>query len=74
MATFRCLICDQPFKFGPGVYEGRVVIGWKREMICRHCENSNMEGIVPSPPVQERFRKKGIETQLNASGWIIIPQ
>jgi hypothetical protein len=33
-----------------------------------------MEGIVPSPPVQERFRKKGIETQLNASGWIIIPQ
>ena len=29
-----CFVCEKPFRFGQHVYDGRVVQGWNREVIC----------------------------------------
>ena len=70
----KCVVCDQDFRFGPGVYDGRVVKSWQGA-ICDICDRSNYDGVVPSthPNLMEHLRSIGIEPELNASGWIPIP-
>jgi hypothetical protein len=70
---YQCFVCDRTFQYGPHLYEGRVVQGWDRKMICNRCEDSNWDGIVPSEGLIGKFRKEGIKEEYNAQGGIIIP-
>jgi hypothetical protein len=71
--TSRCYVCHEPLKLGPGRYEGRVIQGWGREIVCDRCAES--DGIDPNrhrhlvPALHER----GIQVQYNDKGLIVIP-
>jgi hypothetical protein len=73
MSMYQCFICDQMFKFGPDVYEGRPVLAWGEEMVCRRCERDNLDGIVPTQHLEDKLREKGIKIEYNAKGYIVIP-
>ncbi|WP_426433908.1 hypothetical protein [Bradyrhizobium genosp. P] len=72
---YRCFVCDQMFEFGKraGVYDGRVVQGWNKQMICHKFEGSNWDGIVPTPKLLSKFEEEGLKVDYNAKGFIIIP-
>ena len=42
----KCFLCEQGFRFEPGIYEGRRLGGWG-VMACNGCYNSNWDGWVP---------------------------
>ncbi len=74
MPKYDCCVCDEPFKFGPHVYEGRPIPGWQDLMICRECEKSNHDGVVSAthPHLMQRLKSLGIEVVLNKDGWIVL--
>lgn len=69
-----CILCDRKFQFGPHRYDGRPIPTWGVS-VCRLCEASNWDGVVPSshPRVIEHLQAKGVEIKLNAKGWLPIP-
>jgi hypothetical protein len=44
-------------------------------MICRECEKSNHDGVVPAthPHLMQRLKSLGIEVVLNKDEWIVLP-
>jgi len=70
--TLECFLCSKPFKYGFHFYEGRSVPQLAMNL-CRDCENSNWDGIIPSERITKHLRDKGIQAPLNKNGWIDIP-
>lgn len=73
----KCYLCQNDKQCGDHVYEGRGVparVIW----ICRTCRKVNHDGVDPSHHHGERLVKfleeNGIPYELNADGWIDIPQ
>lgn len=73
-----CILGPVPhkFQFGQHVYDGRPVRTWGA-MICHRCEKANWDGIVLSdqhhPRLMKLLKEKGIQYELNARGWLDIP-
>jgi hypothetical protein len=72
--SYDCFLCQQPFRFGSGRYDGRPVRAWDI-MLCNRCEGSNWDGIVLEghPRLEAHLKAKGVPVKLNAKGWLGIP-
>jgi hypothetical protein len=79
MEEFRvlnpCFICEQPFQFGPHVYDGRYVRQWD-VMVCNRCESANWGGLIPEshPRLLAHLGRFGIKLELNSKNWIDVPK
>jgi hypothetical protein len=73
--TYDCFLCGRPFKYGPNVYDGRVIPQWEIT-VCRTCYNSNRDGLVPQshPRLIRHLEARGTPIKLNEKGWIDWPE
>jgi hypothetical protein len=73
---YPCFVCGQSFHFGPHVYDGRAVQGWNCAAICKVCESSNQNGLMPDqwPDLIGNLQRQGVRVKLNARGRIDIPK
>jgi len=72
---YPCVVCGQPFIFGPHRYEGRPIKSWNDVMVCNRCEKSNWDGIVPRDDLLRRLKQAGVESPaFNDKGFIPIPR
>jgi hypothetical protein len=71
--TSRCFVCHNALKMGQGRYEGRVIQGWGREVVCDRCRE--VDGIDPDRHrhLVPALHKRGIQVQYNERGFILIP-
>ena len=70
----ECIICQNPFQFGPHAHHGRHIKSWQAD-ICNNCEAGNHDGVPPNvrPHLVEHLKAIGVEVALNAKGWIDLP-
>jgi hypothetical protein len=72
-----CFLCETPFQYGPGLYDGKYITTWKI-LICNRCLGANHDGIVLGYPesakLERHLRDMGISVRLNAKGWLDIPR
>lgn len=75
MPSYQCCVCERSFQFGPHVYAGRRIPGWHDSMICKECDRSNREGVVPDthPRLVQRLKALKVRIILNEEGWIMVP-
>lgn len=72
---FKCELCSGTTQMGGGVYEGRFIPQWQKILICRRCEASNWDGIIPEehPLLMEKLRAGGIKLTRTEDGLVRIP-
>ena len=69
-----CGLCGNRRQQGAQHMQGRNVPGWGM-WICNRCREANHDGIVPESNAEfmARLRARGVPLQLNAIGWLKIP-
>jgi hypothetical protein len=70
---YPCFLCNEPFQFGPHVYDGKHIRQWDIT-VCHRCYG-NRDGIVPeqNSRLVDHLNAKGIRVQLNDKGYIDWP-
>ena len=70
-----CGLCGDRRGAGGHHMQGRNVPDWG-VWICNKCRDANHDGIVPESNTEflRKLRARGVPLQLNALGWVKIPQ